>query len=257
MASTQGQFVWFECMNRDNEAAKAFYPRVVGWSLVKFDGPFDYWMFAGAAGPIGGSIDLRDDPAGDNAPCAWMVYVGADDADASAARAKELGGSVLGGPIDIPGVGRMYVIADPQGAVFSLHQSASADYSGPPAETPMGGIGWVEVLAKDQATAWPFYEQLFGWETATVMDMGAMGPYRVFGKGGRNLGGMMNAHADYGPPRLRIYARVPSIEAAIAATVDGGGKVVVGPLEVPGGDKIAVILDNQGMEFAMVENAAK
>ncbi len=58
----------------------------------------------------------------ENIPPNWTTYIGTQDADATVARAKELGGMVLNGPMDVPGQGRFAIIRDPAGAVFGVWQ---------------------------------------------------------------------------------------------------------------------------------------
>jgi predicted enzyme related to lactoylglutathione lyase len=211
-------------------------------------------MFANAAGPIGGCIDLSQDPAGEAAPPCWMGYVGTPDADSTAAKAQSLGATRLAGPIDIPDVGRMYVLADPQGAVFSLHQSAKP--SGEPAAAALGRVAWCELLAANHAEVWPFYAELFGWVTSAEIDMGPVGKYRIFNSGGASaLGGMMNGQPGWGPPRWRYYASVVDIRASVERARTRGATITMEPHEVPGGDVIAVFLDPEGIEFGLVQNA--
>lgn len=226
-----GAFVWFEFLNLNNEAALAFYPAVLGWSVHEWGGDF---VYAGASVSEG-----------------WMAYVGC--ADATAQRVKEHGGTVLAGPIDIPGAGRMYAVADPQGAVFSLHQSATPEAEGgaPPAPS---AISWVELVTDDHEASWPFYESCFGWTTQQVLDLGPMGTYRSFGLGRTPKGGTMNRsrsgpHAR--PPRWRLYGRVVDLNHALSRARDLGATIVSGPNAVLGGDLVAVLVDPQGLEFAL------
>jgi predicted enzyme related to lactoylglutathione lyase len=253
--SNATRFVWFERMNHNNEAALGFYSRVVGWTVQKWEGEFDCTMFVGPAGPIGGCADLGNDPAGAHAPAGWMAYLGVPDADAAAARVQELGGRVIGGPVDIPGVGRMYVVANPQGAVFSLHQGESGGGEGPSPSGP-GAIVWTELVTTDQQAAWPFYASLTGWDTLAAMDMGPGGTYRMFGNGESRVGGMLNgARADgqgtAQPPRWRLYAGVSDIAAAVNQARELGATIVSGPFPVPGGDLVAVLVDPSGIEFGL------
>jgi predicted enzyme related to lactoylglutathione lyase len=128
---------------RDVDAAKAFYGAVFGWTTLTLPGGAEMWTLsaygdylerdnpdirkqvAEAGGPEGfedvvAAINPID--AGDtDTPAHWSVTFGADDADAIAAKATELGGKVIAPPFDAPWV-RMTVIADPQGATFIAAQ---------------------------------------------------------------------------------------------------------------------------------------
>jgi predicted enzyme related to lactoylglutathione lyase len=116
----QGAVSWTELMTTDVEGAKAFYSQLFGWRLEAMPmpgGEGSYHVIHAGDNQVGG-IMQRPPQAGD-APPAWGSYVTVDQVDAVAERARELGGQVLFGPQDIPGVGRFCVIRDPQGAVIS------------------------------------------------------------------------------------------------------------------------------------------
>ena len=121
----EGVFVWDELHTSDPAAAKSFYGEVFGWSARDQDmGGFAYTIFTTAGGrDVAGCAQLRE---GEPAPH-WLVYIGTSDVDATTARAKELGGTILVEPMDIPNdVGRFSVIQDPTGAVFGLYKPGSA-----------------------------------------------------------------------------------------------------------------------------------
>lgn len=119
----QGAMGWNELNTRDPEAAKAFYAAVFGWSFEEreFEGAGTYTMISTGPGEdaFGGMGEM-----GDQVPdlAHWLIYFMVEDADASAARVSELGGSVAVGPEDITGVGRFAVVEDPFGAVFAVFQ---------------------------------------------------------------------------------------------------------------------------------------
>ena len=99
----------------------------------------------------------------------------------------------------------------------------------------------------------PFYEKLFGWTKGDAMDMGAMGTYQLFKTGGdMAAGGMMDKPAPVPAPYWGYYINVDAIEAAINRVTAGGGKILNGPMEVPGPMWIVQALDPQGAFFALV-----
>lgn len=123
--ATEGVFVWDELWTSDIEAAKSFYTEIMGWTARDMDmgGPGKYVIFqrAGdvdAAGGLQISPDMQAQPM-------WLTYIATDDVDATAARAKELGATILQEPADIPDVGRFAVIQDPAGAAVGLYKSTS------------------------------------------------------------------------------------------------------------------------------------
>lgn len=249
-----GRFVWYELMTTDEKAAKDFYTRVVGWTTAPFDAggmPYTVWM-RGEAG-IGGVMTLPAEAQQAGAPSHWLAYVATPNVDETFNKAVGLGASVFVKPTDIPTVGRFAVLADPMGAMFCLYTPASPQPSSdePPA---VGQISWHELTTTDHAAAFAFYHALFGWESIGLHDMGPMGFYRVFGRQGQQLGGMFNKPADMpAPPNWLLYIRVDDVNHAVERVKQAGGKVLNGPMEVPGGDWVAQCMDPQGAAFAVHE----
>lgn len=120
-----GSVCWVELTSRGFEAARKFYSDVFGWTATKSDvstPEMEYWTFTLGEGQsfAGGLEAPAEMPA--EAPSYWQPYIAVDDADATAAKAGELGGTVMVGPADIPQTGRFAVISDPLGAVFGILQ---------------------------------------------------------------------------------------------------------------------------------------
>ena len=95
-------------------------------------------------------------------PPHWNLYIAVDDADASAKRAGELGGTVIAPPFDVGTFGRMAVILDPTGAAFCIWQAK--DTTGTTITGESGTLCWADLSTPDPASAKPFYEGLFGWK---------------------------------------------------------------------------------------------
>jgi predicted enzyme related to lactoylglutathione lyase len=113
-----GRVCWCEQQSRDVEAASQFYAKLFGWRLDRKGD--DYIQIFADAAPLGGFFDLTTQPQLAHVPACWVLYFASDDVDASAHRVKELGGQIHMPPMDMEGVGRMAVVADPQGAAFVL-----------------------------------------------------------------------------------------------------------------------------------------
>ena len=253
MADTQGRFVWYELMTSDVEAAKSFYTEVIGWKTKAWEGPGDYTMWVAGEFPIGGVMTLPDEVKQMGVPPHWMGHVRVDSADAAVKKVEELGGKVLRPPEDIPEVGRFAIVADPQGAALSLFQP---EREMPPGDgKARGEISWHELNTTDYESAWKFYSGLFGWKETDSMDMGeGMGTYFMFTSQGQDtsMGGMSNiAKAQGFPPSWLFYANVEDIDAAVERVKNNGGAVMNGPMDVPGGGKIAQCTDPQGAAFAL------
>jgi predicted enzyme related to lactoylglutathione lyase len=251
MADTNiGRFVWYDLMTTDTKAAIAFYTDVVGWKSQQWEnGP--YTMLVSGQGPVGGVMAMPEEAKKMGAPAAWMGYVGVADLDKNVAEARKLGGRILKEPTEIPKVGRFAVIADPQGATIQSFQPLPSSQGMSPHETTKPGeFCWSELLTTDHEGAFRFYSQLYGWEKINDFDMGAMGPYRIYGKGGKQFGGMMTKPKEMKmPPAWGYYAQVADLDAAVARAKAKGAKLLNGPMEVPGGARIAQLMDPQGVSF--------
>ncbi len=252
MSSLSGTFVWYELMTTDLVAAERFYTQVVGWSAADSGMPgMKYTLFSAGGHTIAGLMALPPE-ACEMPPC-WTGYVGTDDVDAKAAEIAATGGSVMRPAEDIPGVGRFAVVADPHGATFCLFKGLMEPGEAPqPSMEVPGAVGWNELCAGALDPAWGFYSSVFGWTKEQAIDMGPAGIYQLFAAHGRPIGGMMTKPPEMPLPAWQFYFNVDAIDAAVARIGAAGGKVVNGPMEVPGGSWIVNGVDPQGAMFALV-----
>lgn len=251
----KGRFDWYDLMTTDVAGAKAFYTKVIGWKMAPFE-QGEYEMWSAGETPIGGVMLLPEEAKKMGTPPNWLAYIETDDVDATAKKAQQLGGRIYRAPTDIPTVGRFAILGDPQGASFALFKPLQ-----PMADPPRkpGFFSWHELHTTDNEAAWKFYAELLGWRHTSSMDMGpGMGTYRMFGLDSQNaMGGMSNmAKAQNTPPYWLYYVSVDNLDATVASIQKNGGKILNGPMDVPGGDKIAMCMDPQGAMFA-VHMAAK
>lgn len=256
MADLPADFIWYELLTDDEDGAIRFYEAVVGWTAAAFDmpemGDYRYTIVSAGGRGVGGIAALDEAAQAAGLRPGWVGYVGVPDTDAAARALVEAGGRLRMAPDDIPGVGRFALLADPGGALFYLLTPlprADAPDSAPPG-TP-GAVGWHELHAGDgEAAAFEFYAGQFGWETLDLMEMGAMGRYRIFGSGGRRIGGMMDK-PPHVPAAWRFYVNVAGIGAAAERIRAHGGEVVAGPHQVPDGSWIVQARDPGGAAFAL------
>ncbi|HET7317061.1 MAG TPA: VOC family protein [Sphingomicrobium sp.] len=254
----QGDFIWYELMTPDPEGAKAFYDAVVGWNVGEaMPGPFEYRIIGRSdGGNAGGVLRLTEDMAKHGARPTWLGYIHVPDVDAAVSAIEPEGGHVHMAPSDIPDVGRVAMVADPQGALFYLMKPI------PPADKPdarsdvfapdgPGRCAWNELATSDQKAALDFYTSQFGWTAGDTMPMGDMGEYQFILQDGQMIGAMMTKAAE-NPVRWRFYFRVIDVDSAKAAVERSGGTIIHGPQEVPGGDRVLIGRDPQGAEFAVV-----
>jgi len=255
MTSTHGRFVWYELMTTDTQAARAFYAGVVGWGMRDVSMPgMTYTLFTAEGVDAAGMMPQMEEAKKAGVPPSWLGYVGVDDVDASVALVTKLGGVVHHGATDIPGVGRFAVVADPQSAVFGLMTWASPGPGDRPPPEPMskGHAGWHELMAVDWKKALDFYTTLFGWKKADAVDMGEMGTYQLFAHGDGPIGGMFNKPPAVPVPFWGYYFCVGAIEDAAARVTGSGGRIINGPMQVPGGSWIVQCTDPQGAMFSLL-----
>lgn len=243
-----GSFVWYDLATPDPAAAAGFYAGVVGWTAVPLpDKP--YTLFNTGAAAQAGAHEMPAELQAQGVPPHWSGHIHVEDVDASLARVIALGGACRYGPADVPAVGRFAVVSEPGGAHFYLFTPSYTDTE--PAFMSAGSIGWRELRSADPAASLAFYAGLFGWEPGAAMDMGPMGNYQIFGYGGMDRGGIMQVPPGLTPHWL-FYVVVDAVDAAVGRVEAGGGAVLHGPQEVPGGAWTLTCRDPQGGAFALV-----
>jgi uncharacterized protein len=241
------KFVWYELITPDIDAALSFYGSVLGWESADFPNSAERYVIVSAKGkPVGGVMA----PKGDM-PTGWIGYVGTPDIDHAVASIRDGGGTVHFGPFEIPTVGRIAGFTDPQGAGLALFQGNSEQCSETINQMLPGHGNWHELHTTDPAAAFAFYAGQFGWTKGEAMDMGPMGTYQIFKADDAQIGGMMKGMGPQ-PPSWLYYFGVENVPSAIGRITDGGGTVLHGPSEVPGGALIVQAKDPHGAMFAVV-----
>lgn len=257
MRNPHGMPIWYERLTAEADTTIGFYEKVIGWTFgaAADDSPVDYRMIETGDGAVGGLAAMTPDMVLGGAKPAWLFYIGVDDVDAAVATVTANGGSVQMPAFDMAGVGRMALVADPQGVPFYVMRGAVDQPSGAWSRTGMGKCNWNELATPDPDAARAFYAAVSGWTYPERMTMpDGMGDY-VFhdvggGAGGERIGASMR-NADGQAPGWTFYFRAPDIDAAAAAIVANGGAVHAGPMEVPGGDLIVVASDPEGVGFGV------
>lgn len=254
MTDRHGRFIWYELMTRDPQGAKSFYGDVVGWRIAEGEAAEGgYGMIAAGDDYVGGVLTLSEQTYERGARSGWVGYVGVDDVDSSLRKAERLGGKVLMPARDMPDVGRIAMVADPQGApLYVMHPSVDDRASSAFDATAKGHCAWNELATADQAAALAYYGELFGWRSVDAMPMGNAGDYRFIDHQGVRLGAVSPLPRPAGAPAWNYYFRVADIETAKTRIEARGGRIVNGPHEVPGGDHVVIGTDPEGASFALV-----
>ena len=259
MADQNGNFIWYELLTTDPDAAKAFYDAVVGWDIEPQPaGPLDYRMIRRSdGGNAGGVMRLSADMQAGGARPVWLGYLSVEDVDATIAAITSEGGQVHMPATDMPGVGRIAMVTDPAGAAFYLMRPT------PPAGQPDAvsdvfsvdrpqHIRWNELTTSDPAGAASFYERHFGWKQEGSMPMGPLGNYDFIHRGDVGIGAIMPLMQPGIRQHWTFYAGVDDIDRAADAVRSGGGQILQEPIQIPGGEYSLLGVDPQGASFGLV-----
>jgi hypothetical protein len=254
-----GGFIWYELMSPDPEGSKAFYDAVVGWNIGPAVPEFNNYRMIGRSDgkSAGGVLPLTAEMEQHGARPGWLGYIHVADVDLSTASIEQAGGKSYMAPFDIPNVGRIAMVADPTGAPFYIMTPT------PPADDPSAEsdvfspdqahhVRWNELSTTEPTGAIDFYKHQFGWSQEGGMPMGELGDYSFIQANGVTIGAIMRK-----PPQLPVsmwtyYIGVDDVDRAVEAVTSGGGQVLHGPMEIPGGEYALNAMDPQGAPFGLV-----
>jgi predicted enzyme related to lactoylglutathione lyase len=244
-----GTFCWCELSTSDSNAAKSFYTQLFGWGVneIPFDPSQPPYVLLQKNGKDAAA--LFQNP---QVPPNWLQYVSVDDVDAAAEKAKSLGATIVGGPLDVMDVGRMAGLQDPEGAHFALWQRKR--HIGAQIAGETGTVVWNELLTHNGDAARAFYSALFGWTPKVSPE------YTEWHAGDKARGGMLEMN---GPQFERMpafwmpYFGVDDVDASAARARELGGQVHKEPADIPNVGRFAVLADPQGAAFSIFKYAGK
>jgi predicted enzyme related to lactoylglutathione lyase len=260
---------WTDTQQADVEAATAFYGGLFGWEFEDVMPPGSPGSYCIARLRGEDVAAVGSGPDGGPETTAWNTYVWVEDADETAAKVRDAGGTVSMAPDDVADAGRMAICADPGGAVFSIWQARAR--RGAAVVNEHGSVNFNTLNTRDLERARAFYGAVFGWEMLEVGGAGAMWALPAYGDflEQRTPGMRENLAAMGAPARFQeVVASVSPIPAdqpdvaehwgvtfavddadAIAArAAELGGRVVVAPFDAPW-VRTTVISDPQGATF--------
>jgi predicted enzyme related to lactoylglutathione lyase len=251
-----GEFCWVDLATTDVDGATRFYGELLGIEAQAAPGDPEETGGYGFFTKDGKMVAGYGPTQSADQPSAWSSYVKVEDADATTEKAKEAGGQVLFGPIDIPNeAGRMAVLQDPTGAFISINQQRS--HPGAQLVNEPGTWNWSNLMTRDLDAAKDFYGKVFGW-SANHNDEAPdfVWMWQVDGqRWPEGLAGLMEMGSDIpadAPPYWQVYLMVESAGEAIEKTKSAGGKLIFGPQDIPVG-KVATLFDPQGAAFSILE----
>ena len=246
----QGRFIWQELLCSDTTAATFFYTSILPWRSQPYSPGSPYLLFTVQdCRPVAGAVRLSEDARALGTAAHWRGYIGAADVDAIVAQALRHGARIQQPAQDVPGMGRVALLADPDGAIFGLFRPLPNSAGAVPGAP---GFAWNELAARNRESALAFYQRLFRWELRPPIDMGGGFHYQTFGLGGQDIGGAYTIPPDRAmPPAWCPYAVSRSADETAARVVAAGGQVCHGPIGVPGGGRIVQFFDSQHAMFAV------
>jgi len=243
-----GTFSWVDLTVPDTKAAAKFYSELLGWTADEPNAEYGGYAMVRTNGKAVAGLTPQMSPG---APAAWTTYVNVDDADATAEKAKQAGGQVIFGPMDVMSQGRMALVQDPTGAVIGLWQAG--EHRGADVYNEPGALSWNELQTRDIEAAKRFYSQVFGWDPHTNGE-GAQA-YTEWHLNGKSIGGMMAMPEQVPaavPPFWLPYFVVTDAEATTQKAKELGGQVMMPPMTIPQGT-FAVLADPDGATFAVIK----
>jgi predicted enzyme related to lactoylglutathione lyase len=243
---------WIDLASSDAEASVAFYGELMGWTATE-PGPVEetggYRMFQQYGKNIAGLMPIMQE----GQPVAWSTYVSVVDADETAAKVTEAGGTVMVEPMDVMDLGRMAFFADPTGAAFGVWQPMGFD--GADLVNEPNSLCWNEVLTRDVEADRAFYTSVFPWTAGRPGFEGAPESYTVWQVDGNQVGGMMDLAGtgmpDDVPPHWSVCFAVADVDATVAKARDLGATITFEPMDMPIG-RFAGVIDPQGASFAVM-----
>ncbi len=240
---------WVDVTSPELDKTIEFYKGLFGWEAEKDPRPEagGYTMF---------TLDDKFVAAGsppqqEGMPSYWTTYIASDDADDTAAKIRDAGGTVFMDPFDVFDSGRMTVAQDPTGATFGVWQ-ANGHIGAQLANEP-GTQLWNQCHTPDPARATEFYVAVFGYEVDEI-DMGGEQPFRVLKVNGRGIGGVREPVAGE-PPSWSVTFAVADADETAARAKELGGTVLMEPFDLPEIGRLAVVQDPAGAVFQIMKSA--
>lgn len=248
-----GTFSWVELATTDQKNGVQFYQTLFGWQVN--EQPISdndvYTMFTLRGKEVGAAYTMRPEERQHGAPPHWNLYVAVANVDESAKKAESLGAKVLAPPFDVMEHGRMAVVQDPTGAVFQLWQAKQ--HIGARVLNEPGALCWSELTTRDTKRAEAFYTALFGWTTKHAAPSAVM-DYTEFhnqGKPGVGMMAMPHKMPPHVPSYWMPYFQVDDCDASANQAKGLGARLMVGPQDIPGTGRFAILSDPQGAVFAI------
>lgn len=243
--SSVGKFIWRELITHDVEGAKRFYENLFGWNWESMPMEGDRPAYAHAAlgdDYVAGILELECEQPN----AFWVPYVYVADVDGAVQAAVACGAHVAIPPTDMPEVGRLAFLNDPQGAPVYLFRPASGE--GEETQPRVGEFCWEHLNTSDPTGAIAFYTKVVGWDTLPIGEMS----FFTRDRGTKPVAVISQAPAGV-PSHWLSYVMVDDLAATNAKAKALGGEVIEERIEVPGKGAFALLKDPYGALFMLSE----
>ncbi|MDH4043522.1 MAG: VOC family protein [Gemmatimonadota bacterium] len=244
-AHLAGKFIWRDLLTDDVDAAKRFYGGLFGWEFSDVaDGAYAVITHRGR--PIGGIVIAETKVKVKVSQ--WVSWLSVPDVDAAARAVRDAGGTVLRGPMDLEGRGRLVVVTDPQGALLVLARTTDGDPAD--AEAGIGDWLWTELWTHDRDASLSFYGGLVGYGV-DERDIGDGNAYTVLSAGGTPQAGVVRNPFEQVATHWLPYVRVADPVAVAQRVTELGGRVLVEPGDERRKGTAAIVADPTGAAFTI------
>jgi predicted enzyme related to lactoylglutathione lyase len=245
-----GTPAWVDLRTSDVDDARRFYGGVFGWDSDPADPDHHDSTLLTLRGKRIAGLGRQ---ASDGEAPEWTTYISVDDADATTARARDAGATVVMQPRDVGDGTWVAAFVDPVGAPFGIWQLGP--HHGSELVNEPNTLCWNELATRDIDTARDFYRAVFGWGVRTNPFEGTV--YTEWKLGEHSVGGMIQMTDEWPddmPAYWMVYFAVDDCDASAQLAEELGGKVLDAPTDIPPG-RVAVLTDPQGALFSIIEMA--
>jgi uncharacterized protein len=250
----QGTPNWVDLQTPDQDAAKAFYGPLFGWTFDDQpipDNPVVYSMALKGDRIVAAIAPQQPEQTAQGAPATWNTYLAVDHVDAAAARVDAAGGKILMPPFDVMDAGRMALVLDPTGAPVAMWQAGRR--IGSTLVNEPGTVIWNDLRTDDPAAAAAFYSAVFGLN-AESQEWGDTA-YVSLKTGDDAVCGISQRAADSDVSAWHVYFAVDDTARVAENARSLGATIVVEPTDSPIGPT-ATIADPQGAVLSIISIAA-
>ena len=248
-----GKFVWADLYAVNPITAARFYRDLFSWNVeVIGEGDNAYTLLKNGSRPVAGIVArAKSDSAAGGATARWIGYISTTDVNASADKARALGGSIILAPSDAPARGRQALIADAEGAYVGLLNSSAGDPADRLAET--GDWIYARLFSRKVEASTQFYKKLAGYDVAENTASPVEGDFLLSSQGFARAGIIPMAPRSNSRPSWVGFVRVKDVAASTTLAITLGGRAVIPPqFDVLGG-RVAVLIDPEGAAFGIFE----